>query len=378
MARVRIALYAARAARTRDALRAGRAAHARWPRRRARSSKRRRFCCRRRCCALLRDARCVIAYLGCGCGGGPSARSLPAAAATWLRLRPGRRGRALRRRAARRAFARMRGARRPGCTQRAGPARRTRRAASGGAARRRCDAGRCPLEPARLLADPRRARRRGARLLPRRRAGSAPSRSPARFAFTRRSPPRHFSASPASSICARFARPTHRHGHDALAYALLAPRIAIVAWRHGDALVHPALARPVAAAPASRCSARARIAAALRHRARRAGLHAGRRALGAPPPLYHATETTLADLFPANADVYRALAHGGASARALRDHLLPRRRGAGGRAPRSRAALSAGTWLRVDGRIDEAGGELRLAPSSVERVAPPLDPFVYR
>ncbi|MGA7246742.1 MAG: hypothetical protein WBW89_03205, partial [Candidatus Cybelea sp.] len=30
----------------------------------------------------------VVEYLGCGCGGGPSARSLPSAAATWLVFGP--------------------------------------------------------------------------------------------------------------------------------------------------------------------------------------------------------------------------------------------------------------------------------------------------
>src|SRR5579871_895676 len=37
---------------------------------------------------IARRGGSVVAHLGCGCGGGPSARSLPAAAATWLTFGP--------------------------------------------------------------------------------------------------------------------------------------------------------------------------------------------------------------------------------------------------------------------------------------------------
>jgi uncharacterized membrane protein YcgQ (UPF0703/DUF1980 family) len=39
---------------------------------------------------------------------------------------------------------------------------------------------------------------------------------------------------------------------------------------------------------------------------------------------------------------------------------------------------SAGTWLRIDGRIENLAGELRLVAQRTVRVAAPTDPFIYR
>lgn len=37
-----------------------------------------------------------------------------------------------------------------------------------------------------------------------------------------------------------------------------------------------------------------------------------------------------------------------------------------------------GTWLRVEGRVAQNAGNLRLVTEHAERVAPPADPFLYR
>jgi uncharacterized membrane protein YcgQ (UPF0703/DUF1980 family) len=44
------------------------------------------------------------------------------------------------------------------------------------------------------------------------------------------------------------------------------------------------------------------------------------------------------------------------------------------RAPR----FATGSWLRVDGRIESIGGNLRLIADSAQGIAPPTDPFIYR
>jgi uncharacterized membrane protein YcgQ (UPF0703/DUF1980 family) len=40
-------------------------------------------------------------------------------------------------------------------------------------------------------------------------------------------------------------------------------------------------------------------------------------------------------------------------------------------------AYAAGTWLRVDGIMEDRGGAMQLKTRRVDRVAAPNDPFVY-
>jgi hypothetical protein len=171
--------------------------------------------------------------------------------------------------------------------------------------------------------------------------------------------------------------------HDAVAYATLAAALAVVAWRHGDALIHPAFAIALG------CSAVATAALAVLHRRQRAS---GARAapvvmllgafLGAPPPQYHATETTLTDLFPGEHLTFTgALARDANTSAIVRYAITCCRADAAPIVVRLDPAppYPDGTWLRVDGRIESgAHGELRLVPQIVERVAAPADPFLYR
>jgi len=173
-----------------------------------------------------------------------------------------------------------------------------------------------------------------------------------------------------------------RAGNDAFAYALLACACALVALRNGDALVHPLLTVPlwlcaiVCALAAIRFrtnqSRRAWIAPAI--------MLAGALA-AAPPPVYHATETTLSDAFPGE-----RLSFSGVMTREHRTAAVVRFAITCCRADASPIAIQLSrdvpyaerTWIRVDGTLQERNGALLLVPSRVARIAPPLDPFVYR
>ena len=331
--------------------------------------------------ARVLPGRAVVEHLGCGCGDGPSARSLPAAAAAWLvfgapvavaRLLAGLlASRLLRRRS-------------PQC------------GASGASHPLRELAA---LLPAAALAGA------AMQLL----GGIDPARLPP-FAQALLGAALGFVAAPcglgavalagalrvrapvaaAAFLCIagiadlRALRPRSHAGpgHDAFAYALLAGALAVVAARRGDALVHPALAAPlwccaVAAAVYAvghrreRCAA-ARVAPAL--------MLAGALA-GAPPPQYRATETTLTDLFAGERVTFSgALERDGSQSAVVRYAIACCRADAVPVAVRLDRAppFANGTWVRVDGRIEGAGGDLRLVPARVDRIAPPSDPFLYR
>ena len=334
-----------------------------------------------RCCAAAAP---LFDYLGCGCGDGPSARSLPAAAATWLvfgaRVAIARylaallAARILRRRfapASRRARNRQ-------------SAARARRRASGRVDRRgrhavlRFDRGasrRRRRHTARrrigLLRGALRTRRRRAR----RRAARARSRGRGGVPLRRR----HRRSSRASCRLRRA-----ELGDDAFAYALLALALGIVAWRGGDALVHPAFALPLAC-----CAVVALACACARRRARCAparfapALMLAGSLLGAPPPQYHATETTLADLFAGERlDVYRSARRATARTSAIvRYAITCCRADAAPVAVRLDARTAVSRTAR--GCASTAGspasaGQLRLVAERVERVAAPTDPFLYR
>ncbi len=171
-------------------------------------------------------------------------------------------------------------------------------------------------------------------------------------------------------------------GHDAFAYALLAVALGIVAARHGDALVHPAMAAPLA------CCASVALLYAFAHRRERCAaarlapcLMLAGALVGAAPPQYRATETTLTDLFAGERLTFAgALVHDGAASAVVRYAITCCRADAApvavrlARAPR----IPAGTWLRVSGRVETSDGELRLVAERIDRIAPPSDPFIYR
>jgi hypothetical protein len=323
----------------------------------------------------------AAAYLGCGCSSGPSARSIPAAAATWLVFGP------------QIALARF--------------------AAAFFAARfiqprlRQCGEN----DALHLLGEL-------AALLPAALLAAAAMEFFARFDPARLSPlgvtlvgiALGFSAAPcglgaiavAGALRVRaplaamaflciagivdfrtLARRAQRCcDHDACAYALLAVSLGVVAWRHGDALVHPAIAVALAfCAPVAllcaliyrqRACARARVAPALML----IGAFAG-----APPPAYYATETTLTDLFPGERLTFTGvLTRQGRSCALVRYAITCCRADAAPIAVRLDRTPSypAGTWLRVNGQIESVRGDLRLVPQQIETIAPPGDPFVYR
>lgn len=170
-------------------------------------------------------------------------------------------------------------------------------------------------------------------------------------------------------------------GADAFAYLMLAGALAIVAWRHGDALVHPAFAAPIAGcAVVAACLAffaRQQRCAALR--VAPAVMLAGA-LLSAPPPRYHATETTMRDLFAGERLSFTGtLVRGSANTAIVRYAITCCRADAAPIAVRlARApAYRSGTWLRVEGVMEDRAGAMQLRARRVQRVAAPNDPFLY-
>ena len=181
---------------------------------------------------------------------------------------------------------------------------------------------------------------------------------------------------------ALFARSHRDAGNDAFAYALLAIGLGAVAARHGDALVHPALTVPLAV-----CAGAALCYAVVHRRERSAparfapAIMLAGALLGAAPPQYRATETTLTDLFAGERLTFTgALARSGNASTVVRYAITCCRADAAPVAVRLDRAppFPTGTWLRVDGSVENVNGELRLITTRIERIAPPIDPFIYR
>jgi hypothetical protein len=178
----------------------------------------------------------------------------------------------------------------------------------------------------------------------------------------------------------RFANTGVRRSHDACSYAILMLSLAMVALRHGDALVHPKLVAALWA-----CSA---VTAALALRYRERGTFFISPAImllgalaAAPAPSYRATETTLTDLFPGERLSFTGrLTDDGTHAAIVRYAITCCRADAGPiviRLDRS-PGFATGTWLRADGVVTTKNGDLRLKPQTVTAIEPPSDPFVYR
>jgi hypothetical protein len=323
----------------------------------------------------------AVAYLGCGCAAGPSARSLPAAAATWLLFGPLV---AVARFAAALVVARLFrcDSRRSGCPHAsnwlAEFATLLPSALLAGAATQVAAA----IDPAKL--SPLLGAAAGA-LLGLTAAPCGLGAIAVAGALRAQAP-----IAAAAFLCvagivdlrALTPRTHSENGHDALGYILLIAAFAIVALGHGDALVNPALAPLLAV-----CAAAALIAA-IAYRREQSAARRWAPALmligalaGAPPPQYHATETTLTDLFAGERLTFTgALTRNGAESALVRYAITCCRADAApvvvrlDRAPR----YATGSWLSVDGRIESIGGDLRLVVRSTQRIAPPVDPFIYR
>jgi hypothetical protein len=324
----------------------------------------------------------AIAFLGCGCGSGPSARSLPAAAATWLLFGPAI---AIARFAAAMAVARLLHARdrepMP-CARRDGflddLAAMTVPALLSGIATQVL-----PLS-ALAHAHPIAVVLGGAVL------GFAAA--PCALGGVALAGALHAQAplAGAAFLCvaglidarAITTRAPRAHGDDAFAYLLTAAALGTVASRGGDALVHPAIAGFLGVGAAASLalftthrgerSPAARIAPAIML----AGVLAA-----APPPVYRATETTLDGTFPGERVTFLgALARDASHDALVRYAIVCCRADATPVVLRlaSRAPFPPGTWLHADGAIVARDRALLFAPAHLERVAPPLDPFVYR
>ena len=180
-----------------------------------------------------------------------------------------------------------------------------------------------------------------------------------------------------------FARRHHAAlGHDACGYGVLATALALVAWRRGGTLVHPAFTLALAS-----CALAALVLAAIYRKQRctaariAPAIMLAAAVVGAPAPRYEATETTLTDLFAGERLTFTGeLVRDASSAAMVRYAITCCRADASPICVRLAAPphYAAGTWLRVDGAVESDGGELRLRAFRVARVDAPSDPFVYR
>ncbi len=332
----------------------------------------------------LTGRREAIAFFGCGCGSGPSARSIPAAAATWVVFGPVV---ALARFLAGVTVARI-----------AGPK------SSGGAH----DASHCRPHPLGELAA----------LLPAALAAGAVEQLPLLTTVSHLAPLAQiaggalfgFAASPCGIGTAAIGSALHQRSplaasaflcvagivdlraiagrshrtpeRDAFASALLTVALAVVGSRRGDALVHPSLAIAILA-----CGATCAVSA-LRLRRRRdaralpaPALMLAGALVAVPPPAYRATETTLAGAFPGEHLTFTGtLVRAPHSAALVRYAMTCCRADASPVVVRLSAApaFDTGTWLRADGILATVNGEPQLVARRVDRIAPPADPFTYR
>jgi len=166
---------------------------------------------------------------------------------------------------------------------------------------------------------------------------------------------------------------------DPWACTMLAIACALVALRAGGAFVHPRMTVPLALtalffgylawrsrgerAPSARWIGAAVLAAVV---------------IGAPAPVYRATETTLAGAFAGERVDFTGVA--------VADRTLVRYAITCCRADAAPVALvldrsvarDDGRWMHASGVLAEENGMLHLHVEHITLVAPPLDPFVYR
>lgn len=325
----------------------------------------------------VRLSRRIVPYLGCGCGAGPSARSLPAFAAAWIVFGPLV---AAARLCAAIAVERL--SRKPGCESHEesllGEIGSIVPFALAGAAL-------LPLLPAIAGAHAPAAAVTAAAAL------AAFVTSPCALgtigvaAIARGIAP----AAAAGFLCvagifdlrAWTRRPARQASHDCIAYALASAACALAASRGGAALVNPRFAAPlwICALACAYLAHRYRAHAKPALRAGPAIMLAGC-VLGAAPPAYYATQTTLADAFPGERiDFTGAVVRTGKRTALVRYAIVCCRADA---APVSIRLESSGGvrsgWAHAQGTLVLRDGELRLRAARIEPVAAPADPFVYR
>ena len=318
----------------------------------------------------------MVPYLGCGCGGGPSARSLPAAAATCLVF---------------------------------GPLVAGARLAAAIAVTRLLPGSSCVDERYTMLAQL-------GGLVPLALAGAfagwfAPAvlgaHAPAVAAILAGAAAAFFvspcgigsialasslrTAMPAAAaafLCVAgivdlrtWVRSTHSHdAHDALAYAMTAVACALVAARNGAALVHPKFAVALWA-----CA----IACALFAWKHRRTQHARLRIaplimlagaiLAAPPPEYHATETTLSDAFAGERLDFTGIAtQTGGTTTLVRYAITCCRADAEPIVVALARRVDGRGWMHARGVLVQTANGLQMRADYVQAAAPPADPFVYR
>ncbi len=322
----------------------------------------------------------IDAYLGCGCGAGPSARSLPAAAATWLVFGPLVAGARL---AAALLVDRLH-RKRASCDHRSDSA---------------------PLCELRLLLPIAAIGSCAVLLLPLLISSNAPPAAlfllgagaafviapcalgTVGLAATLRAmlPPAaagFLCVAGIADLRAWIARRESAQSHDAFAYAVAALACAIVAGRGGDGLLHPRLAAALwpCAFAAAYCAVRFREQSSPSLRIAPIVMFAGALA-SAPVPHYHATETTIADAFAGErVDFTGMLTRTGHAATLVRYAITCCRADA---APIVVRLLHAPPphlrgWMRASGVLVARGATLQLQTASLTPIDPPNDPFVYR
>ncbi|MFN2449095.1 MAG: hypothetical protein ABR508_04775 [Candidatus Baltobacteraceae bacterium] len=181
---------------------------------------------------------------------------------------------------------------------------------------------------------------------------------------------------------ALFSGGSHAHPeHDAFAYLLLAGACGIAGLRGGAQLVHPSLG-VLLLAGACACAAyaiRHRTARCARLRAAPALMLCGA-LIAAPPPPYHATETSLAQAFAGERVDFTGMATQTGLATTLVRYAITCCRADAApvviRLQRARPQLRG--WVRARGVLRMRDGSLALDAASLQAIAPPSDPFVYR
>lgn len=176
-----------------------------------------------------------------------------------------------------------------------------------------------------------------------------------------------------------------KHGsiqHDALAYLLTGAACAIVAARGGGALVNPKFAFVLwpCAVTCLAIGYRHRVEANATARIAPLMMLAGT-LLAAPPPEYHATETTLADAFAGErVDFTGVLTRTGNAATLVRYAITCCRADAAPivvRLERFPPRALHG-WLHACGTFVPVANELQLRVNSIVEIPAPTDPFIYR
>lgn len=330
------------------------------------------------CTRIFARSSFVTAYLGCGCGSGPSARSLPAMFAAWFIFGPwialGRFGAA---------------------------------AIVDAILRRKRLCAHAQAEPAALLHElllPALAGATCAPLLP----AIAGMHSPPVMLFAIAALAALVSApcalgsigiaaamrafAPAAAagflcIAGIFDWRTWRQSkqsvgaHDFLGYSAAALACGLVAARHGDGLVNPKIA--LALWP---CAVAFGVLAWRHHDTQRAWFRVAPTimlagcVLGAPPPSYHATETTLTDAFAGeHLDFTGEVVRNGNATMLVRYAITCCRADAAPVVVRLlNPSKTATGWIQARGTLVASNRGVALHAEKLERVPSPADPFIYR